>query len=125
MESSEEVNVSISRVIHPNLNRLGFLGVMAVFLLLIVPMWTAAQESGTTLSAAFTDEGIPTLVGPDGRTLYWFAHDHEGEPTCYDQCAEEWPPLTVDAGMEVTNSDGVRGMVGTVEREDGSVQVTY
>jgi predicted lipoprotein with Yx(FWY)xxD motif len=117
--------VSISRVIHPNLSGLGLVGVIAAFLLLSMPTGTAAQETGTTLSAAFADDGIPTLVGPDGRTLYWFAHDHEGESTCYDQCAEEWPPLTVEAGMEVTTSDGVRGMVGTVEREDGSVQVTY
>jgi predicted lipoprotein with Yx(FWY)xxD motif len=125
MKSSEEVNVSICRVTHSKLSRLGLVGVMVVLLLAAIPTWTAAQETGTILSAAFTDDGIPTVVGPDGRTLYWFAHDHDGEPTCYDQCAEEWPPLTVEAGIDVTTSDGVQGTVGTVAREDGSLQVTY
>lgn len=38
-----------------------------------------------------------TLIGPDGRTLYVFAPDvvGSGASTCYNQCAVNWPPLTV------------------------------
>lgn len=96
-----------------------------LFLLATAPPGLRAQETGATLSAGVTSNGIPTLVGPDGRTLYWFALDDDGEPTCYDACAEEWSPLTVDQGMEPAVGEGVPGQVGTVAREDGSLQVTY
>lgn len=105
--------------------RLPYRGLLIVVLLLLMPMSLVAQETGTTLSAAITDDGIPTLVGPDGRTLYWFANDDDGEPTCYDQCAEAWPPLIIDAGTEPTVGEGIPGQMGTVQREDGSTQVTY
>jgi predicted lipoprotein with Yx(FWY)xxD motif/glucose/arabinose dehydrogenase len=96
-----------------------------LILLLLLNINTAAQESPTTVSAAITNNGIPTLVGPDGRTLYTFSHDDDGESTCYDQCAEAWPPLTIEAGSQPTANAGVPGQLGTVEREDGSTQVTY
>jgi predicted lipoprotein with Yx(FWY)xxD motif len=101
---------------------LGFL----VLLLAAGSFWpVTAQETEVTLSAAFTDTGIPTLVGPDGRTLYWFAHDHEGEPTCTGPCVEKWPPLILDQEGEPTVGEGLPGQAGTVAWEDGSLQVTY
>jgi|FLYN01.1.fsa_nt_gi predicted lipoprotein with Yx(FWY)xxD motif len=104
-------------------------GLLALFTLSLVLVLAfapaAAQDAGAIVSAGMSNEGIPTLVGPDGRTLYWFAHDHEGESTCYDQCAEEWPPLTVDEGADLSAGEGVSGQLATVAREDGSMQVTY
>ena len=34
------------------------------------------------------------LVDGSGRTLYLFEADKEGSSTCYDRCAQVWPPLT-------------------------------
>jgi predicted lipoprotein with Yx(FWY)xxD motif/glucose/arabinose dehydrogenase len=96
-----------------------------ILLLLLLSIATTAQESPTTVSAAITNNGIPTLVGPDGRTLYTFSHDDDGESTCYEQCAEAWPPLTIEGGGQPTANAGIPGQLGTVEREDGTTQVTY
>lgn len=96
------------------------------------PTATDTDDAG---SPATTDSGRATvtvrdhpdlgeiLVGPDGLTLYMFDKDTKGEPssTCYDGCADNWPPLTVDG--EPTAGDDVSAALTTFEREDGSVQV--
>lgn len=63
------------------------------------------------------------LAGPTGQTLYMFDQDTQGadESACYDDCAENWPPLTVE--NEPTVGDDVTADVTTFEREDGSQQV--
>ena len=81
-----------------------------------------AQSIG--LSVADTDAG-PSLVGPNGMTLYVFTQDTDGTSTCTDECATAWPPLTVEAGAEVESGDGVTGELAIVDREDGDSQVTY
>lgn len=66
------------------------------------------------------------LVDPGGMTLYMFVPDQqqEGEPTCYDECADTWPPLE-DAG-ELAAGEGLdQSLLGTVERTDHTTQVTY
>jgi predicted lipoprotein with Yx(FWY)xxD motif len=53
-----------------------------------------------------------------------FTSDAGGEATCYDECAAAWPPL--EAKGEVVAGRGVRqGLIGTTERSDGTLQVTY
>lgn len=63
------------------------------------------------------------LVGPDGMTLYSFDMDTQdvAESTCYDDCAEAWPPLTVEATPEA--GADVAAELTTFEREDGAMQV--
>jgi predicted lipoprotein with Yx(FWY)xxD motif len=65
------------------------------------------------------------LVGPDGRTLYVFRRDSPGTSACTDQCAANWPPLTVESGVTPTAGPGVSGTIGTISRADGTTQVTY
>ena len=65
------------------------------------------------------------LVGTDGLTLYRFAPDEMGESTCYDQCAENWPPLLADDMENVQGDPRIQANLGTVERIDGTYQVTY
>jgi predicted lipoprotein with Yx(FWY)xxD motif len=98
-------------------------GILLIILALALSATISAQD--TILSAAHTNNGFPTLVGPDGRTLYTLALDDEGESTCYDACAEEWPPLTVAEGVALNAGDGVPGAIGTTRRDHGSLQVTY
>jgi predicted lipoprotein with Yx(FWY)xxD motif len=65
------------------------------------------------------------LVDSRGMTLYMFTNDTEGVSNCTDQCAENWPPLTVANADLVGGGAGVMGALGTIERADGTLQVTY
>lgn len=83
---------------------------------------TAGETDGVEVGTASTDLG-PILVDGDGMTLYLFDNDSEGESACYDSCAETWPPLV--GGEATATGDADPSLLGTVERDDGSVQVTY
>jgi predicted lipoprotein with Yx(FWY)xxD motif len=65
------------------------------------------------------------LVGTEGMTLYRFAPDEMGESTCYDDCATNWPPLLSEDMEEVVGDPRIDARLGTVERTDGTYQVTY
>lgn len=62
-----------------------------------------------------TSDGM--LIGPNGHTVYTFAKDsaHTGMSACYDQCAQNWPPLTAAPAAKpmgdysiITRTDGTR-----------------
>lgn len=95
------------------------------------PVEPADEEAAPTEDAAgevdlavgVTDLG-EILVDGDGMTLYLFTEDPPGESACVDDCVAAWPPLLVDGDPQV--GEGVDpGLVGTIAREDGSVQITY
>jgi predicted lipoprotein with Yx(FWY)xxD motif len=65
------------------------------------------------------------LVGSNGMTLYTFLKDQSGVSNCLDQCAVNWPPLLLASGQTLLNGDGITGQLGTIQRSDGSLQVTY
>ncbi len=62
------------------------------------------------------------LVDAEGRTLYAFLNDADGEPTCAGDCAESWPALTgtASAGEGVDDS-----LISTVDALEGGTQVKY
>lgn len=75
-----------------------------------------------TVAIGSTDLG-EVLVGGEGMTLYLFDPDDQGASTCYDDCADAWPPLIDE---DPVAGDGVDdALLGTTEREDGEPQVTY
>jgi predicted lipoprotein with Yx(FWY)xxD motif len=64
------------------------------------------------------------LADSEGMTLYLFLNDEPGVTNCYDQCAENWPPLMSEG--EAMAGEGVDGaLLGVTERTDGGMQVTY
>jgi len=63
------------------------------------------------------------LVDWRGMTLYVFRSDEVGKSNCYGQCAVNWPPLL--AGGQPVIAEGVTGAIDTIERSDGTRQVTY
>ncbi|MFN2200851.1 MAG: hypothetical protein ACK2UO_06570 [Caldilineaceae bacterium] len=76
------------------------------------------------LTVANTDELGDFLADSKGLTLYVFLRDEPGVSNCYDDCEVRWPPLVVDGEPKL--ADGVdEAMVGTTQRTDGSMQVTY
>jgi predicted lipoprotein with Yx(FWY)xxD motif len=64
------------------------------------------------------------LVGPNGKTLYIFDKDTGGVSNCNDQCATAWPPLLTDVAPQA-NTGAQQALLGTTERKDGKMQVTY
>ena len=82
---------------------------------------SAAAGGGATVMVADSSLG-QILVDGEGRTLYMFKPDEAGTPTCYDQCEDNWPPLT--ATGDVTVGEGLdASLFSTVARTDGSMQV--
>jgi predicted lipoprotein with Yx(FWY)xxD motif len=64
------------------------------------------------------------LADDQGRTLYLFTKDTKGTSSCYDKCAQAWPPLT--SASQLKAQDGVStDLISTTVRTDGSMQVTY
>ncbi len=82
---------------------------------------TVVAPAGATLELASTDLG-DIIVDQDGLPLYLFVPDAQGQSTCYDQCAANWPPLTGDVALGAGLDDS---KLGAVERTDGETQVTY
>jgi predicted lipoprotein with Yx(FWY)xxD motif len=83
------------------------------------------EEAAATVEVASASMG-DILADPDGNTLYMFVPDQEenGEPTCYDDCAEAWPAF--EATGDLTAGEGLdQSLLSSAERTDGTTQVTY
>ncbi len=57
-------------------------------------------------------------------TLYDFHKDKGTMPSCYGACAKNWPPL-ITTGNPQAMGAAQASMLGTTERKDGTMQVTY
>lgn len=77
---------------------------------------TVMVTDNTELGAILTDD--------KGMTLYLFTNDSPGTSNCYDQCAVNWPPL-LTSGDPIAGEGADAGLLGTTERTDGTMQVTY
>ena len=62
------------------------------------------------------------MVGANGHTLYAFTDDPEKQTTCFDACAEAWPPLTVGDGFTISDELQASG-ASTIDRPDGTKQL--
>jgi predicted lipoprotein with Yx(FWY)xxD motif len=78
-----------------------------------------------TVLVGGNDELGDFLVAANGMTLYLFENDSTNRSNCYDQCADAWPPLTIDEGQTPVAGPGLSGNLGTTNRDDGTIQVTY
>ena len=89
--------------------------------LLILIISLLATSLAQTLLLTDSSHGL-ILSNDAGMTLYIFTNDSDGENTCYDACASTWPPLLVEALLELP--EGVSGELGLTTRKDGSLQLT-
>lgn len=64
------------------------------------------------------------LADAQGRALYLFTADRGGTSACYDACAQAWPPL-VSTSNPQAGAGVPAGMLGVIQRRDGTRQVTY
>ncbi len=97
------------------------------------PAATASSSSAASSPAAAAAtvslraiSGLPAkvLVGSNGRTLYLFQGDKNGMSACSGACAAAWPPDIV-TGSPQAGSGVSQSLLGTINRPDGTVQVTY
>lgn len=65
------------------------------------------------------------LVDGQGRTLYVFTADPDGERTCTGSCLETWPIFSTDEEAPSVDGEVREELVGTIAGEDGGRQVTY
>lgn len=81
-------------------------------------------DSNATVSV-FEDATLGwILVDSSGSVLYTSEQESDGTVQCVASCADLWLPLTVASGQTPTASGDVTGALGTVDREDGTAQVT-
>lgn len=68
----------------------------------------------------------PVVVNGAGLTLYRFDDDdaNPSKSVCNGECAVTWPPVTVERGTKVFIAGIKKQDVGTVRRDDGSLQLT-
>ncbi|MCF6277745.1 MAG: hypothetical protein L3J16_03220 [Anaerolineales bacterium] len=96
-------------------------------------MPTAEMEPTATMSAESMGVEIQVgthadlgkyLVDVDGNTLYIFLNDSPYTSTCSGGCLQAWPAVTTDGTPAAGNGLGA-SLLGTLEREDGTIQVSY
>jgi predicted lipoprotein with Yx(FWY)xxD motif len=64
------------------------------------------------------------LFDQGGQAIYLFDRETAGRPDCYGECAAAWPPVLTTGSPQAAGA--VRAdLLGTVARDDGSMQVTY
>jgi predicted lipoprotein with Yx(FWY)xxD motif len=92
---------------------------------------TAASTTttGTEMSimtSTNTSVSEPFLVDQSGRAIYVYAQDtqNSGTSACTADCATTWPPVTV-TGIPTAGTGADATMLGTITRDDGTMQATY
>jgi predicted lipoprotein with Yx(FWY)xxD motif len=88
----------------------------------------SAAAAGSTVEATSVGTiGTVLVAGSNKMTVYIFTKDvkDSGKSACSGQCLTTWPALTVPAGGTPTGGTGVTGTLGTITRDDGTLQVTY
>jgi len=78
------------------------------------------------LKASKAGDLDPVVVNGAGLTLYRFDKDtaKPSKSTCNGDCAKTWPPVLVTPGSKVFLAGIKKSAVGTVKRDDGTLQLT-
>jgi predicted lipoprotein with Yx(FWY)xxD motif len=77
-----------------------------------------ARPSAAKTVTVHTSSYGQILFDKRGFALYAFTRDKAGTSNCAGTCAKRWPPYVVAAKVKA-------GLVGTIRRADGRIQVTY
>lgn len=85
---------------------------------------TSPTSKAATVAVESSKYG-KVLVDGNGRALYLFVADKKGKSTCYDACANVWPPFTAPTGQPRAVEGAMAKYLGTIKRTTGATQVTY
>jgi len=81
---------------------------------------------GTSTLGSTTIAGLGTvLTGTGGKTLYHLTTETSSSFQCTTGCTSTWIPYTVASGTTPTRASGVVGQISTVQRPEGTTQVTF
>lgn len=80
-------------------------------------------EGPATVKVIDSDFG-KVIADSHGEAYYLFDKEKSPESECFDECAEAWPPA-VTAGEPKAGSGADQALIGTTERPNGEVQITY
>jgi predicted lipoprotein with Yx(FWY)xxD motif len=84
----------------------------------------ASQGGAATIAVGNAGDLGTVLVDSNGMTVYDFHKDKGTTSSCYGACEQNWPPVTT-TGAPKASGGAQSGMLGTTERKDGTMQVTY
>ncbi len=82
------------------------------------------QSAAASVDIASNSKLGSILVDAQGRTLYLFQKDMGGRSSCSGSCATVWPPDVTTASPKAGNGVSA-SKLGTVKRNDGTMQITY
>jgi predicted lipoprotein with Yx(FWY)xxD motif len=82
-------------------------------------------SAAETLSIESIGDAGDVLVNPNGSALYTPEEEAGGKILCTGECTSIWAPITVQKGQQPTGPSEIEADLGTVERPDGTVQVTF
>jgi predicted lipoprotein with Yx(FWY)xxD motif len=81
------------------------------------------KRRGTRVTVGGSEFG-DMLFDSKRQAIYIFENDGKGKTVCYGECAEAWPPVVTE-GRPVAGKGVDASLLGTLERRDGTRQVTY
>jgi predicted lipoprotein with Yx(FWY)xxD motif len=84
----------------------------------------SSASAPATVAVATNSKLGPILVDGAGHTLYLFVADTGGTSTCYQSCAQYWPPL-LTSGAPQAGTGANASLLSTTKRTDGTTEVTY
>lgn len=88
------------------------------------PTSPAPADTGSTTISTGDSEFGTMLFDTSGQAIYLFDKERTSRAECYDECAEDWPPV-LTRGMPQAAGRARAALLGTTRRTDGSTQVTY
>ena len=83
----------------------------------------AGGTPGTTIEVADSDYG-PILFDSRDQAIYLFDKEEGERSECYGACADAWPPVLTEGEPQAAGETDAK-LLGTIERDDGTTQVTY
>ncbi|HEX5954475.1 MAG TPA: hypothetical protein VFY37_00940 [Solirubrobacterales bacterium] len=78
---------------------------------------------GTTVVLGDSEFG-EMIYDSNDQAIYMFERDTSSKSTCYGECAAAWPPV-ITSDQPVAGDGVDAALLGTTERRDGSLQITY
>jgi len=88
------------------------------------PASTSGGQSGAATVATATGKLGTILVDGSGRTLYLFEKDQPNRSECAGACVAAWP-VDQSSGAPKAGSGVKASLLGSIQRGDGTTQVTY
>ncbi len=89
----------------------------------LTPSWPKDQDQFVPISGllAVSSSAFPPQ-NPDATVYTLSADTTPGTSSCTGMCAKFWPPVLTTTAPVAT---GLTGLLGTIQRADGTFQVTY